>query len=66
MHDMVCPKSLSVITVRKSETFKEYVPSNAIHHQRVTAKWAQANGEVERQIRSIVKRLKVAQIVGKD
>ena len=47
-----------------SEEFRHYCEQNGITQQRVTAKWAQANGEVERQNRSIMKRLKIAQAEG--
>ena len=33
---------------------------HGIMHHKVTAKWAQANGEVERQNRSLLKRLQIA------
>jgi hypothetical protein len=49
-----------------SEKFKIFMQENGINHRRVTAKWPQANGEVERQNRSIMKRLKLAQAEGKD
>lgn len=48
-----------------SNEFDEYCRQNAITNQRVTPKWAQANGEVERQNRSILKRLQIAQAEGK-
>ena len=34
---------------------------NQIHHDRITPLWPQANGEVERQNRSLLKRIKIAQ-----
>ena len=40
----------------RSDEFGEYCTHFAIQHLRVTAKWAQANGAVERQNASIVKR----------
>jgi len=45
----------------RSEEFSEYCDQNDIKHCKVTAKYAQANGEVERQNRSIMKRLQIAQ-----
>ena len=45
----------------KSNEFREYCEQHGIIHQKVTAKWAQANGEVERQNRSLLKRLQIAQ-----
>lgn len=49
-----------------AEIFAEFCDNNGIHHRKVTPKWAQANGEVERQNRSIMKRLKIAQAENKD
>lgn len=43
-----------------SSTFRDYLQENGINHRRTTPLWTQANGEVERQNRSILKRLKVA------
>ena len=40
--------------------FAEYMEQQGIRHHRVTAKWPQANGEVERQNRSLLKRLQIA------
>ena len=45
----------------KSNEFREYCEQHSIIHQKVTAKWAQANGEVERQNRSLLKRLQIAE-----
>ena len=39
-----------------SEEFREYCKENNIVHCKVTARWAQANGEVERQNASLLKR----------
>ena len=44
----------------KSNEFREYCEQQGIIHHKVTAKWAQANGEVERQNRSLLKRLQIA------
>ena len=49
-----------------SEEFKAYLKESGIKPRRVTAKWAQANGEVERQNSSILKRLRRAHAEGKD
>ena len=49
-----------------SEEFKAHLKESGIKHRRVTAKWAQANGEVERQNSSILKRLRLAHAEGKD
>ena len=40
--------------------FAEYMEQQGIRHHRVTAKWPQANGEVERQNSSLLKRLQIA------
>ena len=45
----------------KSNEFREYCEQHSIIHQKVTSKWAQANGEVERQNRSLLKRLQIAE-----
>ena len=45
-----------------ADEFKSYCEETNIIHTRTTAKWAQANGEVERQIQSLLKRLKIAQV----
>lgn len=50
----------------KSEMFRNYCAENGITHLRTTPKWAQANGEVERQNASIMKRIRIAQIEGLD
>ena len=50
----------------KSEEFSDYCERNGIEHLRVTAKWAQANGEVERQNSSLLKRIQIAQAQGLD
>lgn len=49
-----------------SKEFAEYLQENGIAHRRVTPRWAQANGEVERQNRSMLKTLKIAQGQGKN
>ena len=50
----------------RSSEFAEYCTENNITHLRVTAKWAQANGEVERQNASLLKRIRIAQAERKD
>lgn len=50
----------------KSDEFRDYCAENAIVHLRTTPKWAQANGEVERQNASIMKRIQIAQSDGLD
>ena len=49
----------------KSNEFREYCAQHSIIHQKVTAKWAQANAEVERQNRSLLKRLQIVQAENK-
>ena len=49
-----------------SSEFKEYMDYQRIQHRKVTAKWPQANGEVERQNRSLLKRIQIAQAERKD
>ena len=46
--------------------FDSFCKENGITHGRTTAKWAQANGKVERQNASLLKRLRIAQAEGKD
>ncbi|XP_076825954.1 uncharacterized protein LOC143471376 [Clavelina lepadiformis] len=45
---------------------KRRLREKGIQHREVTSIWPQANGEVERQNRSLLKRLKIAQAEGKD
>ena len=49
-----------------SKEFKDYMESKGIDHRFVTPLWPQANGEVERQNRSILKFLKICQAEGKN
>ena len=46
--------------------FTEYMEQQGIRHHRVTAKWPQANGEVEHQNSSLLKRLQIAHAEKKD
>ncbi|PFX34964.1 Uncharacterized protein K02A2.6 [Stylophora pistillata] len=46
----------------RSEEFCKFVEEERIEHTRVTLLWPQAKGEVERQNRSLLKRIKIAQI----
>ena len=43
-----------------SAEFAEYMVQQGIRHHKVTAKWPQAKGEVERQNSSLLKRLQIA------
>ena len=47
-----------------SEHFTKYLEENGIEHRRTTPLWPQANSEIERQNRSILKRLRIAQAEG--
>ena len=51
-----------------SDRFKGYFEKkkNGIEHRRTTPLWPQANGEVGRQNRAILKRLRIAQAEGRD
>ncbi len=46
--------------------FKNCIECQGIQHHKVTAKWPQANGEVERQNRSLLKRIQIAHAEKKD
>ena len=50
----------------KSSKFKEYLRVSGIKLHNVTPLWPQANGEVERQNRTLLKRIKIAQAEGKN
>ena len=49
-----------------SQEFQRFVEDECIDHRRVTPLWPQVNGEVQRQNRSLLKRIKIAQIEKKD
>ena len=49
-----------------SKELREYLHENGIIHRKVTPRWAQANREVERQNRSMLKVMKIAQGQGKN
>ena len=48
----------------RSSQFQDYCKENGIQHVKTTPKWAQANGEVERQNASIMKRIRIAHAEG--
>ena len=50
----------------RSTDFDQYCTDNGIDHLKVTARSAQANGEVERQNSSLMKRIRIAQAENKD
>ena len=43
-----------------SAEFAEYMDNQGIRHHRTTAKWSQANREVERQNQALLKRIQMA------
>ncbi len=49
-----------------SEVFEMYLQKNGIEHRKVTPLWPQANGEVERQNRSLMKRIRISQTEDQD
>ena len=49
-----------------SSVFKDYLKSNDVRHLTSTPLWPQSNGEVERQNRSLLKSMRIAQATGKD
>ena len=49
-----------------SKEFEDYSEMQGIKHRKVTPLWPQTNGEVERQNRSLLKRLKISQIEKRD
>lgn len=49
-----------------SDEFEAYLAENGIEHRKAPPLWPQANGEVERQNRTLLKVIRIAQIDGKD
>ena len=49
-----------------NECFKNFMEENGVEHRMTTPLWPQANREIERQNRSILKRLRIAQAEGKN
>ena len=49
-----------------SSDFKQYLCTNAIQLRNVTPLWPQANGQIERQNRTLLKAMKIAQAKGKN
>ena len=49
-----------------SEEFEAYLRANGIEHRKTTPLWPQANGEVERQNRSLLKCLQIVHLEGKN
>ena len=65
-HDLPC----SLITDNGpqfiSDHFKGYLEKNGIKHSQTTSLWPQANGEIERQNPTILKRLRISKAEGRD
>ena len=49
-----------------SEEFTSFLKEHGIEHRRTTPLWPQANGEVERQNRTLLKALRIAKVEGRD
>ena len=49
-----------------SEVFEQYLEDCGIQHRKTTPLWPQANGKVERQNASLLKRMRIAQAEGKE
>ena len=49
-----------------AESFQTFLKDNGIKHRKITPLWPQANGEIERQNRSFLKRMQIAQIERED
>ena len=49
-----------------SEEFESFLQAHGVDHRRTTPLWPQANGEVERQNRSLLKCLQIAYVEGKN
>lgn len=50
----------------RSGEFRQFCLDHNIYHRHTTPLWPQANGEVERQNRTLLKRIKIAHAMGKD
>ena len=48
-----------------AEIFESFLQENGIEHRKITPLWPQANGEIERQNRSLLKRMQIARMEGK-
>lgn len=49
-----------------SDNFEQYLKNQGIEHRKTTPLWPQANREVERQNKSLLKRMRIAQAEGKE
>ena len=45
-----------------AESFQKFLKDNGIKHRKITPLWPQANGEIMRQNRSLLKRMQIAQV----
>ena len=50
----------------RSEVLEQYLEDSGIEYRKTTPLWPQANGEMERQNKSLLKRMKIAQAEGKE
>ena len=50
----------------RSDVFERYLEDCGVEHRKTTPLWPQVNREVERQNRSLLKRMRIAQAEGKD
>ena len=48
------------------DMFETFLRNNGIEHRKTTPLWPQANGEIDRQNRSLLKRMQIAQVEGQD
>ncbi|XP_055528733.1 uncharacterized protein K02A2.6-like [Wyeomyia smithii] len=62
------PRTITLDNAKQfiSTEFKEYCRSNGIHLNHTSPYWPQANGEVERQNRTLLKRMKIAHAIHDD
>ncbi|XP_053698503.1 uncharacterized protein K02A2.6-like [Sabethes cyaneus] len=62
------PRTITLDNAKQfvSTEFKEYCTTNGIHLNHTSPYWPQANGEVERQNRSLLKRMKIAHAIHGD
>ena len=49
-----------------SEVFERYLEDNGTEHRKTTQLWPQANDQVEKQNKSLLKRIRIAQPKGKE
>jgi len=65
-HGFPCRAKTDNATNFVSRSFEEFLATYGVAHITSPPLWPQANGEVERQNRSLLKRLKIAQLEGED